>query len=99
VALFHLVLLAFYVGNGFSEPWSSPYWWQPAWMLTFSISWLFICDLKKWAALLYLALTALNLVLHFWLKPTENYALYIDALVPAEILFCFFAIYYYRFFN
>src|SRR5690242_18532794 len=68
VALFHIAMLLFSIWNYSTEPFLSIAWVQPLWMLLYSLSWLFVCDMKRWAAYVYIALTTLNLMLRMALK-------------------------------
>lgn len=68
VALFHIGLLVFSIYNASTEPLSSLIWLQPLWMLAYTITWLFICDMKRWAAYAYICVTTLSLLLHFLIK-------------------------------
>ncbi|WP_276133539.1 hypothetical protein [Polluticoccus soli] len=99
VALFHIGLLLYSIYDYSSEPLSSPIWLQPIWLLAYAVSWLFICDMRKWAAYAYLGLTALNLILHFALKSPTDLAYFTDALFPVDILFSFFVLFYFRYFE
>lgn len=67
VALFHIGLLVFSIYNASTEPLSSLIWLQPLWMLAYTFAWLFVCDLKRWAAYTYIGVTTLSL-LHFLVK-------------------------------
>ena len=95
VALFHTGLLLYGVYEYSSEP-LGKIWVQPLWLLAYAIRWLFICDMKKWAAYAYISLTALNLILRFVLKTPMDIVYYTDALFPADILFTFFVFFYFR---
>ncbi|MCD6062244.1 MAG: hypothetical protein K0R82_155 [Flavipsychrobacter sp.] len=99
VALFHIGLLLYSIYDYSSEPFGSAIWVQPLWLLAYAISWLFICDMKKLAAYSYIGLTALNLILRFVLKSPTDLAYFTDALFPADILFTFFVLYYFKSFE
>lgn len=68
VALFHIGLLVFSIYNASTEPLSSLIWLQPLWMLAYTFAWLFVCDMKRWAAYAYIGVTTLSLLLHFLAK-------------------------------
>ncbi|MEZ5016916.1 MAG: hypothetical protein R2800_07675 [Flavipsychrobacter sp.] len=96
VLVFHVLMLAFSTYTFSSEPFPSAGWIQPLWMLLYTISWLFVCDLKRWAAFVYLGLTTLNLMLRFVWADDNSLALYIDTLFPIDVLFTFFVMFYYK---
>jgi hypothetical protein len=68
VALFHIVLLAYNIYDASSEHITSLYWLQPLWMLAYTIAWLFVCDMRRWAAYTYIAITTINMAVHFFVK-------------------------------
>jgi hypothetical protein len=96
VALFHIGWLLYSIYDYSSEPLYSPLWTQILWLIGYSVSWLFICDMKRWAAYAYVGLTALNLILRFVLKSPMDLVYFADALFPADILFSFFVLFYFR---
>jgi hypothetical protein len=51
-------------------------WLQVGWMVAYTVFWLAMCDLRKWGALGYMLLTALNLALFFFLRSIHNKDLY-----------------------
>jgi hypothetical protein len=89
VALFHIIMLAYSIWNAHTEPLSSIIWLQPLWMVAYTISWLFVCDLRRWAAYSYMILTAVNLTL-FAVHITD----YGSALFLMDIVFSFFILVY-----
>ncbi len=96
VALFHIAMLLFSIWNYRTEPFPSMVWLQPLWMLCFTVSWIFICDMKRWAAMVYIGLTTLNLFLRFYLKDPMLLNNLTDTLFPIDILFTFFVMFYFR---
>lgn len=100
VALFHAGLFVYlildYAG---SEPITSPLWLQPVYMLLYTISWLFVCDMKRWAVYMYIALTSLSMILQMSLKAGFDKDMYTDLLFPVNILFCFFLLFYFKRFD
>ena len=99
VALFHIVLLGKSLWDYHAEPFPSAIWVQPLWMLAYTVSWLFVCDMKKPAALIYIALTTLNLTLRYMLTSSTALSNFTDTLFPADALFTFFVFFYYRQFD
>lgn len=96
VALFHVVMLLYGIWQYSTEPFPSAIWMQVLWMLLFTIAWVFICDMKRWAALLYIGLTITNILLRFFLTSSVDISNYTDAFFPADILFSFFILFFYR---
>ncbi len=99
VALFHVGMLVYTVVQFTGEPFPSAIWVQPLWWLAYTVSWIFVCDMKRWAALVYIALTTLNLILRFVVKDTIWLNDFTDALFPADVLFTFFVMFYFRRFD
>jgi hypothetical protein len=95
VALFHVGLLLYNIYTFADEP----LWTQMFWLLSFTISWIFVCDMKQWAAMVYIGLTTLNLMLRFFLKSEISLSNYTDALFPADVLFTFFLMFYFKRFD
>jgi hypothetical protein len=72
-------------------------WIQFAWLPVYTLAWVFLCDMKKWAGYLYLLLTAADLVLHFLLKGYNgNLAIYASLWFPMNVIFSFFVLFYFR---
>lgn len=91
VALFHLIILGI---EAFTfEP---LLWAQLVWKLLYTISWLFICDLKKWAGFAYIALTTANLFMRWLMTNPSMVNNYTDALFPADVAFTLFVIFYFK---
>lgn len=96
VALFHIAMLGYGLYSYSTEPFPSLIWVQPLWLLLYTFSWVFVCDMKRWAAIAYVLLTVLNLSLRFLLTSSIDINNFTDALFPADILFSFLALFYYR---
>lgn len=94
VALFHIVLLLFSVYNASSEPLGSLIWLQPLWMIAYTLVWVFVCGMKKWAALAYILLTVLNVLLHFF-----THDLYVSSLFLMDVVFSMILMAYYKHFK
>lgn len=99
VALFHIGMLLYTTWQFSPEPFPSPVWVQPLWWLLYTISWIFICDMKRWAAMMYIGLTALNLVLRYVIKSSVDLSNFTDAMFPVDVLFTFFVMFYFRRFD
>lgn len=72
---------------------------QPVSMLLYTIAWVFVCDMKRWAALVYIALTTTNLLLRFLMTDISLLNSLTDVLFPADVLFTFFVMYYFKYFK
>jgi len=96
VALFHLFLLVYITWLYHAEPFPSVSWLQPLWMLGYTICWLFVCDLRKWAAYGYLLLTAVNLSLQFFVHDPVQKDLLVSPLLLIDVAFCFFVLFFFR---
>lgn len=83
VALFHIVLLFFSIYNASSEPFPSIIWLQPLWLLAYTIAWVLVCGMKRWAAYMYIAVTTISLGVHFFAKDD----LYNSSLFLIDVLF------------
>jgi hypothetical protein len=98
VGLFHIVLLCITIfgfgkegllgtsiGGGTVLEW-----------LLYTVLWVFVCLQYRWAAIGYICLTAINLLLYF-LSPKESiWHLVSDTLLPFDILMCVFLLFYYK---
>lgn len=96
VALFHFVILVYQLWLYSDMPFPSLSWLQPAWLLAYSIAWLFACDMRKWAALLYLGLTMLNLSLYLGFLNMAKQDLYSSPIYLIDVLFSFFILFFYK---
>ena len=72
---------------------------QPILLFVYTLAWLFCCDLKRWAALIYIALTSINLALRFWVTDSMALNNFTDVLFPMDVLFSFFLMYFFRNFD
>lgn len=96
IGLFHVGMLLYLVGNTITDP---VYGWilmQPVLMLLYTIFWLYSCDLKKWAALSYMGLTTLNLLVRFLVTDKIFLNNFTDTIFPADMMFTFFVMYYFK---
>jgi hypothetical protein len=96
VALFHIVLLGYTIWLYSSEPLWSAGWLQPLWLLAYTICWIFICDLRKWAAYGYIFLTSVDLLFYFFIPDPGERELYGSVLFLVNVVFCFFVLFFFR---
>ncbi len=99
VAVFHVGILLYMIYDSIVDPIGGLILMQPFLMLLYTISWIFCCDLKKWAALSYLGLTTLNLILRFTLSDNMDRTYFTDVLFPVDMLFTFFIMFYFKKFD
>lgn len=101
IAGFHLLMLLYVLIYWWGLP-ISYYYIEILWTLGFTISWLYICDLKRWACYSYIALTVANLVLFgMSLNMTDRQMeafqrAYVSALLLPALIFCFFILFFFR---
>jgi len=96
VALFHIAMLIYTVWNDISGSYE---WIQILWVLGYTFFWLFICDMRKWAAIGYLILTVTDVILRFTLKSPTSLDLYVSDMFILDVLFSFFVLFYYKRFD
>lgn len=96
VALFHVLAFAYSLWSVHDVPFPAIDWLQPLWMLCFTACWLAACDLRRWGALGYILFTTINIILRFAVKSPIEQDVLTNALFPADILFSFFIMFYFR---
>ncbi|MCB0697132.1 MAG: hypothetical protein KDC07_07190 [Chitinophagaceae bacterium] len=96
IAIFHVGFLLYLLYDNIVDPVGGLILVQPLIMLLYTISWLFVCDMKKWAAITYIGLTTLNLALRFVLTDQMDKVYFTDTIFPADALFTFFIMFYFR---
>jgi len=95
VALFHFVMLVYQLWLYHDSPFPSIDWLQPGWMLAYTMLWLFVCDMRKWAALSYIAISMLNLLLYLNVMGVQL-NIYSSPIYLIDILFSFFLLFFYK---
>lgn len=97
VALFHLFMLGYSLWWDVGEvPFPSVYWISSLWLLVYTVCWIAICDLRKWAGITYVLLTALHISLHYLLHSATDIALYTPPFMLVFVLFSFFVLVFFR---
>jgi hypothetical protein len=99
VALFHLFMLIYSTWIVHTEPFPSIRYLQPLWLFAYTICWIFVCDMRRLAALGYIMVTILNIILLVTIKSRDMKELYTASLFPMDILFSFFVLFYYKRFD
>lgn len=97
--LFHVGLLCYILYDAIVDPVGGLLLVQPLSLLLYTIAWLFVCDLKRWAGYTYMALATLNLGLRFFLTSSIDRAYFTDVLFPADIVFTVIVILYIKKFD
>lgn len=69
---------------------------QLSWMAAYTICWLAMCDLRKWAAWGYMGLTAIDLGIFFLTKSVYDRDLSTSALLGLNVVFCLFILLYFK---
>ena len=102
IALFHAAMFLLLLLLHWGQP-VTDYFVEILWMVGFTTCWLYICDLKRWAAYGYLGLTVANMVLFliFLNKPGGDILMdtYVSALLIPALIFSFFVLFFFRRFN
>lgn len=96
VGLAHFAWLILAIRDYRTEPFPSPIWTQVGWLAAYTLSWLLSARGLRAGAWAYNGLTALNILLRFFLKDASALSSYTDALFPFDVLFCFFLLLYYK---
>ncbi len=96
IALFHAGFLLYLLYDSIADPVGGLILFQPLIMLLYTVAWLFVCDMKRWAAISYIAITTLNLLLRFALTDTMDKVYFTDTIFPADVLFTFFVMFYFK---
>lgn len=71
-------------------------WMHPLSLGCYTVAWFFLCDLRKWAAYVYIGLTSLNLLLQNLTPPFSTAHAFAGSLFPADLIFTFFILVYYK---
>ena len=101
IAAFHVLLVLFVVIFWWGAPFTF-YYIELFWAVGFAFFWLYICDLKRWAAYGYLGLTVANIILYSVSLSKEGFAqeafqrTYVSALLIPALLFSFFILFFFR---
>lgn len=99
VAVGHLAYLLYLIYSNVTDPVDGWLWAQPIYLFAYTIAWVFCCDMKRWAALVYIALTSINLTMRFMVLDASVLNYFTDVLFPADVLFSFFLMYFFRSFK
>jgi hypothetical protein len=95
VGLFHILGLMLTLWSMRHEPLDTA-WLSVLWMMAYTISWLAVCDLRRWGAWCYLGLTLLDFMLYFLLHSPNDKRVYVSSIFLIDGLFSFFILVYYK---
>jgi len=95
VGLFHVLWLLRTVYSMSHAPMGLE-WLQVVWIGAFTVFWLGICDMRKWAAFCYIAITIVDFALFFSLKQNYQKDLYTSSILFIDGIFSFFVLFYFK---
>lgn len=98
IALFHIGLLVYILYRDMTAP-EDAILGQTATMLLYTIAWLLVCDMRKWAVFVYMGLTTANLWARFVIDDTMIRNNFTDVIFPADVVFTFILLLYYKKFD
>ena len=96
VALFHIFLLVRYIADLWGSPLTTPVVLPGAWFGIAALLAVFICDLRRWANISYIALTILGLLLQYLAPKGSDWQSLGTTLFPFDLLMCVFLLFYYK---
>jgi glycerol-3-phosphate acyltransferase PlsY len=96
IGLFHVGILGYILYDNISDPIGGLIWMQPISMLVYTVLWLLICDLKKWAALGYMGVTTANLIARMLITDHMVEVYFLNVLFPADVIFTIITLIYYK---
>ena len=97
VALYHCFVLGIHLYYSREDFTSQANLLETLWLLLSIVFLVFVCDLKRWAALGYIGLTLLGMILQFSLPPGNLWHdLGTTALFPVDLLITVFLLFYYK---
>lgn len=96
IALGHVMWLLYTIWGVRSMPFPGIEWLAVLWMLCYTISWIAVCDLRRWGAITYVVLTLADQAIYIFMKTDYEKMLYASSLWMIDLLFCFFILFFYR---
>ncbi len=106
IAIFHVLVGLLVLLINWGDP-IEIFFIDIVWIIAFTICWLYICDLRKWAAIGYILLTVANIVLYIYPSLTHMAEMemidwqssYVSVMLVPGLLFSFFVLFFFRRFN
>jgi len=74
-------------------------WLRPLAMLLYSLCWLFVCDMKKWAAAGFIVMTVICLALQYFAPADSAGRIFASGLFPLDMVLSFFVLLYFKRFH
>ena len=71
-------------------------WLRPLAMLLFSLVWLFVCDMRKWAATAFILLTMLSLALQYFSPADSPGRIFGSGMFPLDMILSVFVLVYFK---
>ncbi len=98
VGLFHVLWLVWTIWDDRKEPLDIA-WLEVVWLAGYTFFWIMACDLRKWGAMGYFALTLLNACLYFAASNHKINRDYFSNMFLFDGLFSIFLLFYYKSFR
>jgi hypothetical protein len=99
VGLFHILMLGWVIWDDRFLSFPGIEWLQVLWLVGYTVCWIAICDLRKWGAIGYIALTAVNVALQFAVRSGKVSWIYTSNLELIDVFLCLFLFLYYKLFR
>ena len=96
IGLFHLLWLFGTIWSDRHEPFPDVVWLEELWMAGYTFFWIVACDLRKWGAIGYIAITVLNASLYLGGRYGKVPRDYVSDMFLIDILFSGFLVFYYK---
>jgi hypothetical protein len=95
VAVFHVVWFFICLLSLVQQPGTSTYVGM-LWMLVYSIFWIGVADQRKWAAMGYIGITVVDIIIWYMAYAHGTTSPYQSPLFLIDILFSFFIMFYFK---
>lgn len=99
VGLFHVLWFAWIIWDDRDVLFQRIILLHVLWLAGYTIFWIGVCDLRKWAAIGYILLTVLSISVYIGVKNHLLSEMYISNIFSIDVLFSFVLLYYYKHFS